>query len=274
MTMEEKNSAMKDTEFLRNFGKVRSPLLKGTPKCVLVIDGGGLKGYMTNEILRGLEKALKGISQNLELHEAFDLVLGTSTGGLISIALGKLGLTCEEISNFYQEVGKKVFATAKNAQDEKEKEESGRNDLYQRLTQVLKGAKSRNEASKRDVLKILSTVANVGSLSHTELEKIFKKYIANRLGNEDALMYDPQSDDKKGEKKKTKCGVITTLCNNTNYQCAMIIRSYDVTYVKELDGLLPDFMNVKYGKQDVQHQQLQLIFEICLLKCLKEWQLM
>ena len=69
------------TEFLvkENFRKVRS----GTPRCVLVVDGGGLKGHMSIQILRKLEEKLKTLKKRkkgLKLYQAFDLIMGTSTG--------------------------------------------------------------------------------------------------------------------------------------------------------------------------------------------------
>jgi patatin-like phospholipase/acyl hydrolase len=45
----------------------------------------------------------------LEPNELFRLVAGTSTGGLISIMLGKLGMTVEECIKKYHELSKKIF---------------------------------------------------------------------------------------------------------------------------------------------------------------------
>jgi len=45
----------------------------------------------------------------LEPNELFKLVAGTSTGGLISIMLGKLGMTVEECIKKYHELSKKIF---------------------------------------------------------------------------------------------------------------------------------------------------------------------
>jgi patatin-like phospholipase/acyl hydrolase len=42
-------------------------------------------------------------------HEIFDLVAGTSTGGLIAIMLGKLGMTIEECIEAYHELSKTIF---------------------------------------------------------------------------------------------------------------------------------------------------------------------
>ena len=42
-------------------------------------------------------------------HHVFQLVAGTSTGGLIALMLGKMGMTVEECVNQYEKLSKKVF---------------------------------------------------------------------------------------------------------------------------------------------------------------------
>jgi patatin-like phospholipase/acyl hydrolase len=50
---------------------------------VLAIDGGGIRGIIPAVILGAFEKAL-----GKPLHEVFDLIAGTSTGGIIALGLG------------------------------------------------------------------------------------------------------------------------------------------------------------------------------------------
>jgi patatin-like phospholipase/acyl hydrolase len=64
---------------------------------ILTFDGGGLKGLFAAAILAELESQL-GVS----LVDHFDLVAGTSTGGLIALALGA-GLRPVDIVDFYVE---------------------------------------------------------------------------------------------------------------------------------------------------------------------------
>lgn len=52
---------------------------------VLSLDGGGMRGIMELEVLRAIEKALGG---NIRIQAFFDLVVGTSTGGINALALG------------------------------------------------------------------------------------------------------------------------------------------------------------------------------------------
>jgi len=74
---------------------------------VLSLDGGGFKGMFAAVLLACLEADL-GIS----VLDHFDLVAGTSTGGIIALGLGA-GLTPAEIVDFYVERGPAIFAHAR-----------------------------------------------------------------------------------------------------------------------------------------------------------------
>lgn len=56
--------------------------------------------------LRGSENP----HHNVEPHEIFDLVAGTSTGGLIAVMLGKLGMTLDECITAYHNLSKTIFS--------------------------------------------------------------------------------------------------------------------------------------------------------------------
>lgn len=73
------------------------------PLQVLCLDGGGLKGLFSAAVLQQLESDL-GVS----LVEHFDLIAGTSTGGLIALALGA-GLSPREIVEFYTGRASQIF---------------------------------------------------------------------------------------------------------------------------------------------------------------------
>jgi len=70
---------------------------------ILSLDGGGVKGTFTAAVLSELESISKR-----RIYEYFDLITGTSTGGIIAIALG-LGVPASEILEFYVEKGPKIF---------------------------------------------------------------------------------------------------------------------------------------------------------------------
>ena len=89
--------------------------LKGRrPKKLLSIDGGGIRGVLSLEILRKLEKVLEAASGNADyrLADYFDYISGTSTGGIIAAGLA-VGMSVEEILKFYEQSGAQMFETAK-----------------------------------------------------------------------------------------------------------------------------------------------------------------
>jgi Patatin-like phospholipase len=73
------------------------------PLRVLALDGGGYRGIFSAAILACLERDLQ-----IPLASSFDLVAGTSTGGIIALGLGA-GLSAGEIVEFYAEHGPAIF---------------------------------------------------------------------------------------------------------------------------------------------------------------------
>ena len=70
---------------------------------ILTIDGGGIKGTFPASFLASIEDAIGDSVSNY-----FDLIVGTSTGGIIALGLG-LGLSANEILRFYEEHGHFIF---------------------------------------------------------------------------------------------------------------------------------------------------------------------
>ena len=70
---------------------------------ILSIDGGGIKGIYAAAVLASIEEDLGG-----PIQKHFDLIAGTSTGGIITLGLG-LGLRSRELLDFYVEKGPKIF---------------------------------------------------------------------------------------------------------------------------------------------------------------------
>src|SRR5437016_304613 len=67
------------------------------PCRILSLDGGGAKGFYTLGVLREIEGIVK-----CPLYEKFNLIFGTSTGGIIAALLG-LGRSVKEISEVYEQ---------------------------------------------------------------------------------------------------------------------------------------------------------------------------
>lgn len=80
------------------------------PKKILALDGGGIRGMMTVEVLAGIEKILrqKLNKSNLVLADWFDFMAGTSTGAIIATCLS-LGMSTDEIRSFYINSGEAMF---------------------------------------------------------------------------------------------------------------------------------------------------------------------
>ena len=80
------------------------------PKRILSLDGGGLRGMMSLQVLHRLESMLKErfSDEGLRLADYFDLIAGTSTGAIIAAGLS-LGMSVEEIEGHYRQLGNKVF---------------------------------------------------------------------------------------------------------------------------------------------------------------------
>ena len=66
---------------------------------ILSLDGGGARGLMTLQMLATLEQKLANATgnQGYKITQAFDMVIGTSAGGLIALALG-CGFSARELA--------------------------------------------------------------------------------------------------------------------------------------------------------------------------------
>ena len=82
--------------------------LMNKPFKILSIDGGGIKGLYSSTILEHFERKNQG-----RCSDYFDLLCGTSTGGLIALALS-LKIPAEEISAIYERRGHEIFPPRNN----------------------------------------------------------------------------------------------------------------------------------------------------------------
>jgi len=82
-------------------------------KKILALDGGGIRGIITIEILYKIESELRIREKNpkLVLSDYFDFVAGTSTGALIGACVS-MGMSVSEIRSFYEKNGKEMFDRA------------------------------------------------------------------------------------------------------------------------------------------------------------------
>lgn len=84
-----------------------------TPKKILSLDGGGIRGALTLGYLKKIETILKekypSKGEEFRMSDYFDLIGGTSTGSIIASLLA-MGNTVDHIINLYMELGDKIFA--------------------------------------------------------------------------------------------------------------------------------------------------------------------
>jgi patatin-like phospholipase/acyl hydrolase len=81
------------------------PWPEGKPFRILSIDGGGIRGILPAATLTELENRY---TEGRSAGDYFDLIAGTSTGGIIAIALS-LGMQAREVLDIYLKLGPSVF---------------------------------------------------------------------------------------------------------------------------------------------------------------------
>jgi uncharacterized protein len=84
------------------------------PKKLLALDGGGVRGVITLEVLQRMETLLKerhGRGDEFVLADYFDYIAGTSTGAIIAAGLAK-GLRVKRLLDVYVERGEDMFDKA------------------------------------------------------------------------------------------------------------------------------------------------------------------
>ena len=88
-------------------------LARPGPRKLLALDGGGIRGVLSLEILAEMERLLIKESgrPDYRLADYFDYVSGTSTGGIIAAGIA-MGMSVKEILDFYVENGAAMFDKA------------------------------------------------------------------------------------------------------------------------------------------------------------------
>jgi hypothetical protein len=84
-------------------------------KALLALDGGGIRGLLSLQILKRIEELAQEQAGNPELClcDCFDFVAGTSTGGMIAASLS-IGLSVAEIERFYLDNAAAIFTRNSN----------------------------------------------------------------------------------------------------------------------------------------------------------------
>jgi hypothetical protein len=81
------------------------------PKRLLALDGGGIRGHLTLQVLAALEDLLReqsGADERFVLADWFDYVAGTSTGAVLAAGIAR-GMRVHEIADLYDRLGADMF---------------------------------------------------------------------------------------------------------------------------------------------------------------------
>ncbi|CAL5195287.1 unnamed protein product [Lathyrus oleraceus] len=105
------------SQFIAGFNTELPPSNHESTITILSIDGGGIRGIIPAVILNHLEKALQVKDKEASLAKYFDVISGTSTGGLVTAMLAaphpddptRPLFTAEQVINFYHQYGPSIF---------------------------------------------------------------------------------------------------------------------------------------------------------------------
>jgi patatin-like phospholipase/acyl hydrolase len=94
-------------------GTFRDKLQPSPQKKLLALDGGGIRGVITLEVLEKIERIARAKTgcANLVIADYFDYVAGTSTGAIIAACIAQ-GMPVADIRRFYVESGPDMFSRA------------------------------------------------------------------------------------------------------------------------------------------------------------------
>jgi len=144
-------------------------LIPAQNRALLTLDGGGIRGILTIQLLKALEE-----QAGAPCCRIFDLVAGTSTGGIIAglIASGKTAL---EIEALYEKLVTKVFLRRDPFANQFLNPPAWSKASYRRLLKQLLGDDSLQAACDRTGIDLLLTAHDVA-----EGEETFFSYLRER----------------------------------------------------------------------------------------------
>ncbi|KAH0434766.1 hypothetical protein IEQ34_026761 [Dendrobium chrysotoxum] len=146
---------------------------------ILSMDGGGMKGLATVRMLKQIEQGT-----GKRIHELFDLICGTSTGGMLAIALGVKQMTLDQCEEIYKELGKIVFTDPIPKDNEAASWREKLDQLYksssQRFRVVVHGSKHSADQFER-LLKEMCADEDGDLLIDSAVKKIPKVFVVSTL---------------------------------------------------------------------------------------------
>jgi hypothetical protein len=128
-------------------------------KILLSLDGDGIRGLSALLVVESLVNAIcVKIGQQVDPHQIFDLMGGSSLGGVIAVMLGRLRMQAHRAREAYKQIAKQVFL------------------------------------NKRDFAASRDPKAQTPDADGLALEKEIKKVVKQELGNEDEQLFEGKED--------------------------------------------------------------------------------
>ncbi|KAF2676826.1 FabD/lysophospholipase-like protein [Lentithecium fluviatile CBS 122367] len=168
------------------------------PLRLLALDGGGVRGLSELLVLQEVMRRIKH-AKNLDKEplpcEYFDLIGGTSTGGLIALLLGRLKLSAESAKNAYLELAGTVFSERKwKFQDGTFKasklEEAIQQKVEQALGQGSKNARMIDPKDKDPRCKVFVCAVGAPDTAAAVGPTLFRTYEVVRNRSDDCMIWE------------------------------------------------------------------------------------
>ncbi|KAG4129270.1 hypothetical protein ERO13_D09G069300v2 [Gossypium hirsutum] len=149
---------------------------------ILSLDGGGMKGLATVQILQEIERGT-----GKRMHELFDLICGTSTGGIFASALGIKLMSSDQLEEIYRNLGKVVFSEPVQKKNEAATWKHKLDQLYKSSSQsfrvVAKGSKHNAEKLEKLLQDMCADEDGDDILIETAVKNIPKVFLVSTLAS-------------------------------------------------------------------------------------------
>src|SRR5687767_292173 len=130
-------------------------------RVILALDGGGMRGILTIQLLKKIEE-IAGI----KCYELFDMIAGTSTGGIIAGLIVK-GNSAERIEKLYEELINEVFHKRPIGNRFVNPPQYSKNKYRERLKEIAGYAVTLEEACKAHDLDLMITSRDMAAAEET-----------------------------------------------------------------------------------------------------------
>ncbi|KAI9150411.1 patatin-like phospholipase [Paramyrothecium foliicola] len=224
-----------------SYGVRRRDTTKGPPLRILSLDGGGVRGYsmliIIQELMHRTFVELEGRApRRQEIPKPcdhFDLIVGTGTGGLIALMLGRLRLDVETCKELYVRLTRMVFETDKTIAGipyrstlfkASKLEEAIRQAVREHTVTETEG-KDGSDSRLVNPLSLhpsrhTSNASTVSFSARSPSAQMARPAFSGRGGNPDARLYDAREN-------RTKTAVTAVFQGSPRGCPPVILRSYD-----------------------------------------------